>query len=255
MSTPAERTVPLDDPIPLRLTQPEVEELWHFLHGDIMGGGIRVQLRQSMGLCPRHTWAYAQVEIELWQQGAGTRAGHQPFDVCVLYEDLLGEAVRRLSGAHLPWHQSPGWTLRATGPCRICSALDHGDIAIRSSRGFAGSNSAVLTAEANAANFTAAWLDRTEAQWRRRVCPACADHASGDVSRLCRPHLMEWDALDADQAARIAEHLSGLQRRVRRLASSMTAAGPASSAADAAGWVEALAWFTGWTGLLRSGRG
>ena len=49
----------------VRLTAEEVRPLWSFVHGDIMDPGIRVQLRRSLGLCPRHTWAYAVVEIEL----------------------------------------------------------------------------------------------------------------------------------------------------------------------------------------------
>lgn len=61
-----------------QLTPAEVVELWSFLHGDIMDDGIRQQLHRSLGLCPRHTWGYAVVEIELWQTGAGIRGGHQP---------------------------------------------------------------------------------------------------------------------------------------------------------------------------------
>ncbi len=34
------------------LTAAEVGELWEFVHGDIMVGGIRSELRSSLGLCP-----------------------------------------------------------------------------------------------------------------------------------------------------------------------------------------------------------
>jgi hypothetical protein len=40
---------------PLVLTVEEVRQLWSFVHGDIMEPGVRVQLRESLGLCPRHT--------------------------------------------------------------------------------------------------------------------------------------------------------------------------------------------------------
>lgn len=246
------------DTVPARLTEPEVEELWHFVHGDIMQGGIRAHLRRSMGLCPRHTWAYAQVEIELWQQGAGSRGGHQPFDVCVLYDDLLGEAVRRLTTVHLPWHRSPAWALRAMGPCWVCSSLQHDDLhAVPGGRGFAGSNTAALTAEANLGRHTLAWLDRTHGQWAGRVCPLCAQQleyaiptAGHGPGIACRPHLELVDSFDASARDSLVDELLRLQQGVQRLAGSITARGPSSTRQADASWVETLAWFTGWAGLL-----
>ncbi|QCB98989.1 hypothetical protein E5206_11600 [Arthrobacter sp. PAMC25564] len=41
-----------------------------------MDGSMRRLLRASLGLCPRHTWAHAVVEIELWKAGAGARGAH-----------------------------------------------------------------------------------------------------------------------------------------------------------------------------------
>ena len=59
---------------PLLLTTEEVRLLWSFVHGDIMSAPMRAWLRASLGFCPRHTWAYAVVEIELWESGIGGRA-------------------------------------------------------------------------------------------------------------------------------------------------------------------------------------
>jgi hypothetical protein len=90
----------------LELSVEEVRQLWSFIHGDIMDGSARRLLGVSLGLCPRHAWAYAVVEVELWQAGAGARGGHQPFDVTVLYDDLLD-------------HVAEGWSGRA----RCCTGI------------------------------------------------------------------------------------------------------------------------------------
>lgn len=96
MSRPHDTAADQPTLVDAELTPAEVVELWAFVHGDIMEGPIRQLLRAGVGLCPRHTWGYAAAEIELWQTGAGVRGGHQPFDVSVLYEDLLGQVAARL---------------------------------------------------------------------------------------------------------------------------------------------------------------
>ncbi len=83
-STPSAADANQPSLVQVPLTLVEVVELWSFVHGDIMTGGICRLLRAHLGLCPWHTWGYAATEIELWQTGAGPRGGHQPFDVCVL---------------------------------------------------------------------------------------------------------------------------------------------------------------------------
>lgn len=54
---------------PLEPSAKEVRQLWSFIDGDIMDGSMRRLLPASLGLCPRHTWAHAVVEVELWQAG------------------------------------------------------------------------------------------------------------------------------------------------------------------------------------------
>lgn len=238
--------------LPLRLTDAEVRELWEFLHGDIMEAGTRVRLRRAMGLCSRHAWGYAQAEIELWHHGAGRRGGHQPFDVCVLYEDLLDEAIRRLIAPHLPWHRRPAWTLRADGPCLVCTALAQSDRT--PTHGYAGLNLKRLTAEANRATFTKAWVADTAATWRPEACRMCLKEGPStpvraDLAVMCRPHLAERDHLDTDETNAVCLHLARVREAVRRHIDSMTQGGRPASATDEAGWIEALAWFTGWNPL------
>lgn len=77
-------------------------------------------LRASFGLCPRHTWAYAVVEVELWRAGAGARGRHLPFDVTVLYEDpmpRLGSTRRAIANAQHP-PLSTGITPHRTIACQ-----------------------------------------------------------------------------------------------------------------------------------------
>jgi hypothetical protein len=137
-------------PIPARPA--EVRALWAFLHGGIMDPGIRRALRGAYGFCPRHAWLYAAVEIELWQGGAGSSPGHQPFEVCVLYEDVLATALARLGRRR--WHRgaSPERALRADGACRICAAVAESEASGTAERpGFAGSDPVALAARHRAA--------------------------------------------------------------------------------------------------------
>ncbi len=119
------------------LSSAEVRELWAFIHGDIMVAGIREHLRSSLGLCPRHTWGYAIAEIELWVHGAGSRGGHQPFDVCVLYSDLLDHVATQLI-AHHRFRSDLRPLVRPSAPCRVCQALTF--TGTRNLPGFAGMN-------------------------------------------------------------------------------------------------------------------
>ncbi len=89
-------TGPLDLDAGHDLSTEEIRLLWSFIHGDIMDSQTRGRLRDYWGLCDRHTWGYAVTEIELWESGAGTRGGHQPFDVSILYADLLDTMIQRL---------------------------------------------------------------------------------------------------------------------------------------------------------------
>jgi hypothetical protein len=230
-------------PAPLRLTSEEVRLLWAFVHGDIMNAAMRAWLRASLGFCPRHTWAYAVVEIELWEAGVGGRGGHQPFDVSVLYEDLCRQLARRLALPH-GWGRRPEAVLLPARRCYLCTQLDApsgGGFAL----GYANSNSEELAAEANLLHHTRRWCSATVDEWAPRACPSCLPAGAS----LCRIHLAEavraGTADDGDLAA-TAAHLTLLANRLAVFTSSMTASGQPADAETEASWVEALGFFAGW---------
>jgi hypothetical protein len=226
----------------------EVRETWSFLHGGIMDSGIRQQLRRALGFCPRHTWLYAVVEIELWEGGAGSSPGHQPFDVCVLYLDLLGVVLDRLRSRW--WHPgaAPSRALQARAGCRVCEAIAHKDQ--RAGWGFGGSDPSALSREVNALAHTRRWLEDTAAIWHAAICEHCAGPGARRArgSLTCRRHLIESDSADRmDVMARLAEQrvrLDGLLRSMH--------AGASSEATDSqrASWIETLGFFAGWPSPL-----
>jgi hypothetical protein len=235
----------------LLLTVEEVRQLWAFVHGDIMDGGIRTLLRASLGLCPRHTWAYAVVEIELWQTGGGLRGGHQPFDVTVLYEDLLEHVAAGLTRPATPFRRHPESILVPSGPCRVCTELvPSGHAGMR--LGYAASNSSALADEANLLTWTRRWCIDTAPIWRPMVCPRCqeAPQKKGRevdaAGLLCRPHLLSLGRLSPTLREEVAARLRELQGRMRRLTASMTKYGAPATPQDDASWVETLGFFAGW---------
>ncbi|MFQ6155944.1 hypothetical protein ACLMMA_05600 [Micrococcus luteus] len=240
---------------PLLLTTEETRLLWAFVHGDIMDAAVRAWLRASLGFCPRHTWAYAVVEIELWEAGVGGRGGHQPFDVCVLYEDLCRTLSARL-GRPRGWGRRAEAALAPARRCYLCTQLA-GPRREGFALGYANSNSAALAAEANLLRHTRRWCAATVEEWLPSACPACLGRRSPGAddggARLCRLHLAEAvrtrTADDAGAAARVAEaadRLASLARRLAALARSMTAAGAPADAGTEASWIEALGFFGGW---------
>lgn len=240
------------------LTPAEVRELWFFVHGDVMEGGIRQHLRAAFGLCPRHTWAYAVVEIELWQFGSGPRGGHQPFDVCVLYEDLLSTVVDRLTHHRIVRDPAPERKLRPTASCRICDAVNGPATAPELTRaGYAGSDTTALADEANSMQFTTAWLRDSEHIWRPRACPRCLsdDPESGPHTTalesphqawLCRSHLIDSAPIDSATVQDVIRTLRVLRERLVLLIESMTERGSVPSVEVDAAWVQTLGWFAGW---------
>lgn len=244
-------TGPLVPAAPLQLSVEEVRQLWSFIHGDIMDGSMRKLLRASLGLCPRHSWAYAVVEVELWQAGAGLRAGHQPFDVSILYEDLLEHVADGLARKASLLNRDPDRVLLPVGPCRICADMASPDLpGLR--MGYANSNTEALTAEANGLVHTKAWCRETFKVWRARACPDCrlgrsrSSGGGGDPVLLCRFHLAARRPLAAPLRHAVASRLLGIRERLRRLTDSMTDHGAPASLEDNASWVEALGFFAGW---------
>jgi len=233
---------------PLELSVEEVRQLWSFIHGDIMDGSMRRLLRASLGLCPRHAWAYAVVEIELWQAGAGARGGHQPFDVTILYEDLLEHVAEGLDRKSSLLNRHPDEVLQPVGPCRICADMASPDLTgLR--MGYANSNTEALAVEANTLVHTTTWCLETVGLWRGRVCPACdpaTAEGAGEPALLCRFHLAARRPLPEPLRHAVASRLREIRARVRHLTDSMTDYGQPVGAAEDASWIEAVGFFAGW---------
>lgn len=235
------------------LTAAEVVELWSFLHGDIMESGIREQLRAGLGPCPRHTWGYAVTEIELWQTGAGPRGGHQPFDVSVLYEDLLDHVAARLRRRTGPFRRDFRHVLIPRQRCPICSMINRRDLSGRDTVpiGYAGVAGVDLARDTNQLTHTKAWCRETWPTWQHAVCAQCAAAWSATTqteptaANLCRLHLLDHP-LTSEGAHSVAAELADIAGRLGRLNRSMTHNGPPASKTDDASWVEALGWFAGW---------
>jgi hypothetical protein len=233
---------------PLELSVEEVRQLWSFIHGDIMDGSMRRLLRASLGLCPRHTWAYAVVEIELWQAGAGARGGYQPFDVTVLYEDLLDHVADGLDRKTSLLHRHPDDVLLPVGPCRICEDMASPKLpGLR--MGYANSNTKALTVEANGLAHTSVWCRETRPLWRDRVCPGCDPdrvEGAGDPVLLCRFHLADRRPLPEPLRRGVASRLREVRGRMRHLTESMTDYGAPVGSEENTSWIEAIGFFAGW---------
>jgi hypothetical protein len=238
---------------PLRLTTEEVRLLWSFVHGAVQIPSMRAWMRASLGFCPRHTWGYAVVEIELWEAGVAHRAGHVPFDVSVLYEDLAHGLAARLARPR-GWGRRPDAVLTPSRPCLLCSQLASPPpegFAI----GYANSSSAALAAEANPLRHTRRWCSLTADVWSPRACGECLGRPAPAVTEAhdgggpCRLHLASalraGTADDGDLAA-AAVRLAGVADRLAVFADSVTMSGPSADASDEVSWIEALGFFAGW---------
>ena len=222
----------------------EVRVLWDFVHGDIMDGATRRRLLANRGMCTRHAWAYATVEIELWHDGAGARGGHQPFDVSVLYTALLDDVRSVLHGRAKAMQRH----LASDGVCVVCADLK-GPAPTGIIVTHAGMDLSELTVEANRMAYIAEWFTETAPVWSSVVCGQCADEhgeAAPETSTRCRRHLLVGTSPEPTEFAALASYLGRLQQELSLLTASMTQSGaPATSAVDAS-WVETLGWFHGW---------
>ncbi|WFR66087.1 hypothetical protein P9139_13770 [Curtobacterium flaccumfaciens] len=233
------------------LSVPEVRLLWSFVHGDIMDGGARQQLRDAWGLCDRHSWGHAVVEIELWQYGAGAAGGHQPFDVCILYDDLLETALHRL---HRARSRKLRRRLLGTEQCAICRDLggtEPGNVLSGTPVvGYAGSDSQGLTEEVSRFRYTGEHVRATKPSWESVVCPACAADCAmdphPDTGIVCRRHLAELD----DDGEALEKALGWLQQQrdpLRHLIDTMTQSGGTADLHTRGSWASTLSWFHGWS--------
>ncbi len=100
----------LAEPADLDYSAAEVKQLWWFRDGAIMSVPIRDRLWDARGLCHRHAWGYAVLEIELL-------AG-QAFSTAVLYADLTDRAAKLVGkrGMRKP-------KLNADGFCMTCDHI------------------------------------------------------------------------------------------------------------------------------------
>lgn len=240
----AEPQLTIDSP----LTVDEVRLLWSFIHGDIMNSLARRMLQEHRGLCDRHTWGHAVVEIELWQARSGHSEGHQPFDVAVLYDDLLETMIGELHTATAHPHRARR-TLTSQGHCLICQDLKGPELP-GLSMGYANSNSIALAEEANLLVYTREWLSRTASKWRAVSCPECrsAGSVTGEVmddaaGLRCRQHLLEREKFDQEDIRASLEFLITARADLQRLVLSMTEGGQAPDLAAEASWISTLAWF------------
>lgn len=241
---------------PLVLTVEEVGLLWSFVHGDILDTAVRGALLASWGLCPRHAWGHAVVEVELWQHGAGARGGHQPFDVVVLLDDLLESAARHLTPGTWLLHRQPR-VPTPQGRCWICRQAHEVPSAGGLRLSYANSDPPSLAAEANTLTHTRGWCREAYPVWSARGCPLCAGGATASTEPgkdpfelVCRHHLETLGPISRPDADRIAMRLREIRARLGHLLSSMTANGAPATAAEDSSWIEALGWFAGW-GLPR----
>lgn len=233
-----------------------------------MDSDVRSHLRRALGFCSRHTWLYAIVEVELWEGEVGALAGHQPFDTCVLYADLLNAAVLRLDRSR-KWcsRGNVKRALRSSDNCLVCRAVRHLELSgLDRTAGYGNSDTLALTEQVNCLRHTQCQLAATEPLWHSLVCPLCrADasvtlasraraHGTHDPSAptsraapvVCRPHLLaSWESVAAGPQCLMAD-LRSLHIRLDRLLDSMThGAGPAGES-DRSAWIETLGWFAGW---------
>lgn len=240
---------PTDSP----LSAAEVGELWEFIHGDIMVGGIRSGLRDALGLCPRHTWGYAIAEIELWVYGTGPRGGHQPFDVCVLYGDLLDHVVARLRRRRSS-AASLSRTLERRGACWICRQLS-GQEGKPARRSFAGADATVLADEANQMRYTTAWCVQTREVWQGRVCPSCRSGRDlidpghikepGSGAITCLGHLVSMQS-PTGSLVELVDYLESTAGRLDALGQTMRQGAAPPTLEEDGSWIETLGWFAGW---------
>lgn len=112
--------------------------------------------------------------------------------------------------------------------------------------GYAGSDSAALTEEANALQHTRSWLTETVDVWRPHACPTCLPPEPEHAGVLCRRHLIVARSTASAELAGEEDELRGLGAGLGRLVSSMSQDGAPGTQEDDASWIEALGWLHGW---------
>jgi hypothetical protein len=207
----------------LRLSLPEVKQLWWFLDGAIMAPDVRAHVRRSWGFCPRHSWAFAAAEIQL--------RGGQPFATAILYEDLTRRAVDAVDAS---WRRLSGWRRASPlAPQDSCFTCDYLALEGEEDRTFRDQQD-----RTNQLDRVRPLLEETRREWYGLSCPLCL----GGAGLVCRQHLLEGTKRPAD----LSDGLSALADRLQAFVGSMTTRATPVGPLERASWVEALGWFSGW---------
>jgi hypothetical protein len=192
-------------------------------------------LRDSWGLCDRHSWGEAIVEIELSRDDDGQH-DRSPFALATLYEDLLTFMTYRLTVGR---SRLRGLALRGTEECLICAELLVSEPPERPDGN--------VLAELHAMHQSGRRVRRSARLWQDKVCPECAEEAklARTAAERCRPHLVAAGRTDAETAAELVDQLRNTRYRLRELLNSRSTEVPVTPEGDSS-WIEALGWFHGW---------
>jgi len=217
----------MGDTDPFDYTPREVKQLWWFRDGSIMSVPIRDQLWEARGLCYRHAWGYALLEIEMMAGRA--------FSTAVLYADFT-ERAAKLMGGKRGFGRKP--KLDAAGPCMTCDHLKA--TAHQSLTGAEWPRGAEIVNRGENTRLLVGWCEKT---WRAASCPDCL----GGSGPTCRPHLIAG----ATPSAGIGDTLAGMAARLEPLVRSMTVDRTDIGDSERSSWIEAIGWFTGWQAMPR----
>ncbi|HXH14104.1 MAG TPA: hypothetical protein VNP04_30610 [Alphaproteobacteria bacterium] len=214
-------------PPPWQFSAAEIHFLYWFIQGSIMNPETRRRLRRAWGFCERHMCGFMAVEAAF--------LGNFFHGPALLYEDLMGRAMRAFSPCG-PWQLwRLRWRLRARGPCLMCEI----GLGPTSPSLYAP---AEVVAQGRRLEPLQAFAASLRHLWEPYICGRCAGQSS---PVRCRRHLLvDGGAVDlARQRAvvrDIVEHVAAYAHSFR-----FECRGTETDA-DRAGFVGALGWCSGW---------
>ncbi|MHB1500607.1 MAG: hypothetical protein ACYCYK_05485, partial [Candidatus Dormibacteria bacterium] len=103
------------------------------------------------------------MEVELWESEVGSLAGHQPFDTCILYADLLNATALRLDRSQ-KWFSRGNvkGALRSSANCLVCRTVRHLELSdLDRTAGYGNSDTLALTEQVNYLRHTKCQLAAT----------------------------------------------------------------------------------------------
>ena len=221
-----------NDIIHLPLSAGELHFLWAFMDGSIMIPETRQRLRRAWGMCARHSIAWLLLETAFRPNFL-----HGP---ALLYEDIMGQAVRALQ------LQGPGQKLRLArrlreqGPCLMCE-LGYGPTSV-------GYPPAFVTNQGKKNEPLRTFLQATAPWWQSAICGTCSGNQS---TARCRIHLRQellHGTCDLEQQRALVnaidEHIANFSRSFRWEFRGT------DTIADRAGLIAAMGWCSGWEAIL-----